>query len=230
ADFTRRDQAFEAVTPNDRIELWFETDLHDQLQVIQFLARIAAKGSAPAMWLTLAPPPLPSHIEKMEGMLASVSAAQIAEAVELWDAFCAPTPEAMLSLSSNNGALPDARAALGRMLEEIPGGDGLSRIERHALRAVKNGAGTPGLAFRDYHPTEELPFLGDLGFLYRLEQLGNCSEPLVHGLPKDGIAHAVRNNMSVEYVYTPITLSEAGNAVLEGSADFIALNGIDRWV
>ena len=36
--------------------------------------------------------------------------------------------------------------------------------------------------------------------------------------------------MTVEYTHTPIELTDAGRAVLEGRADYIKLNGIDRWI
>ncbi len=33
ADFTRRDERFDAISERDELELWFESDLHDQLQI-----------------------------------------------------------------------------------------------------------------------------------------------------------------------------------------------------
>ena len=36
--------------------------------------------------------------------------------------------------------------------------------------------------------------------------------------------------MAVEYTHTPVELTEAGHAVLEGRADHVKLNGIDRWI
>jgi len=117
------------------------------------------------------------------------------------------------------------------MLEEYPGiSDGLGRIERYALLAIRDGAITPGLAFRHYQQTEALPFLGDLGFYYRLDRLASGTSPLVRGLPAGGVAQAARTNMTVEYTHTPIELTDAGRAVLEGRADYIKLNGIDRWI
>jgi hypothetical protein len=231
ADFTRRDRAFEKIAPTDRVELWFETDLHDQLQLIQVLARFHARQPRPALYLTLAAPPLLNHIEAMASELAPVSEQQLAESVELWAAFRAADPGAMLEASSSDGMLPEVRAAFARLLDEYPSSsDGLGRIEKNALLALRDGAITPGLAFRHYQQTEPLPFLGDLGFYYRLERLGTGSSPLTTGLPAGGVAQAARTNRTVEYIESFIELTEAGHAVLEGRADFVKLNGIDRWI
>lgn len=231
SDFTRRDRAFDEIDSSDRVELWFETDLHDQLQLIQILARFQAQASRPALELTLAAPPLLNHIEAMAQKLTPVTKEQLAEGTALWAAFRAPEPTPVVEASNGDGALPDARNAFARMLDEYPDAqDGLGRIERNGLLALRDGALTPGLAFRHYQQTEQLPFLGDLGFFYRLEALGCGPSPLLRGLPAGRIAQAARDNMTVEYTETLIELTDAGHAVLEGRADFVKLNGIDRWI
>lgn len=230
ADFTRRDAAFKSIALNDRVELWFETDLHDQLQLIQFLDRVRRKGNLSAPYLCLAPPPLSSHIGTMAAGLVVVTDVQIDEAAELWNAFRQTTPEEMQRLSKETGALPEARAAFARLLEEFPSPkDGLGRIERQALLAIRDGAITPGHAFGHYQQTEPAPFLGDLGFYQRLDALAFGENALIRGLP-DPIANASRRNESVEYTHTPIDLTDNGVAVLEGRADRVALTGIDRWI
>lgn len=231
ADFARRDERFDAISERDEIELWFESDLHDQLQLIQFLERVAARALSPAMKLALSPPPLSTHIDAMAQKLSPLSSSHTEEAVFLWDAFRVANPNALLAAAESSGALPEARASFARLLEEYPSpSDGLGRIERQALRAIRDGAFVPGLVFRHYQQTEALPFLGDLGFFTRLDALQNCAVPLVRGLPTGGIAQASRNNMSVEYTETEIALTDEGHAVLERRSDFVALNGIDRWI
>lgn len=231
ADFTRRDIALRAIPASAQVELWFETDLHDQLQLIQILSLINARADRPELRLTLAPPPLMNQIDEMARTLAAVGEHEIAEGAELWNAFRAPTPDAVVVAMKTDGALREVRTSFARMLEEYPGRqDGLGRIERSALLAIRDGAVTPGLAFRHYQQAEALPFLGDLGFYYRLDQLASGPSPLLQGLPDDGVAQAARTNMTVEYTHTPVELTAAGHAVLEGRADHITLNGIDRWL
>jgi hypothetical protein len=231
ADFTRRDRRFDAIADEDELELWFESDLHDQLQIIQFLARIDVRERRPELMLTLSPPPMSNHIDAMAKKLSPVTNDELHEASALWDAFRSPDPGTLLNAAKSPGALPEARASFARLLEEFPAPfDGLSQIERSALLAIRDGAITPGLAFRHYQQTEALPFLGDLGFFHRLDALQNCAKPLLAGLPEGGIARAARINMSVEYTHTPLELTDAGHAVLERRTDFVALNGIDRWI
>lgn len=231
SDFARRDAHFDAISDSDEVELWFESDLHDQLQLIQFLARVGARGLAPRIELALSPPPLSNHIDRMAKETSVLSQDQIREAAVLWSAFRAAAPDAVSSAARSEGGLPEVRASFARLLAEFPATiDGLGHIERSALLAVRDGAITPGLAFRHYQQTEALPFLGDLGFFHRLDALQNCASPLLRGLPEGGIAQAARTNMSFEYAHTPIELTDIGRAALERRADFVALNGIDRWI
>jgi hypothetical protein len=231
SDFTRRDQRFDEILNSDDVELWFESDLHDQLQIIQFLTRVGERKLTAPLKLTLAPPPLSNHIDAMAEQLSPLAQDQFSEASALWNAFRNSSPEALFAATQSEGVLPEAHASFARLLDEYPSPfDGLGRIERSALLAIRDGAITPGLAFRHYQQTETLPFLGDLGFYYRLDALQNCAKPLLHGLPEGGIARAARSNMSVEYTHTPLELTDTGRAVLEGRADFIELNGIDRWL
>jgi hypothetical protein len=231
SDFTRRNAAFKKLDNFDQIELWFETDLHDQLQILELLSRFAQRPPASTPLLAMSPPPLSSFIDDAAGEAREITEADYDAAEQMWVAFRASTPDDVLACASEPGALSEARTAFERLLEEYPSPrDGLGRIERNALLAIRDGAITPGLAFRHYQQTEELPFLGDLGFYCRLDQLASGKSPLVLGLPDGGVAEAARSNMTVEYTDTLVELTDAGHDVLEGGEDFIALNGIDRWI
>lgn len=230
-DFTRRNEAFSRIGNDDNVELWLETDLHDQLQLIELLARFATEKPAASPKYVFSPPPLSSHIDRVEASLQAVQKSDVETAIQMWAAFREPSPEELHALAALEGPLPEARAALTRLLEEYPApGDGLGRIERRALLAIRDGAITPGLAFRHYQQTEELPFLGDLGFFYRIEHLAAGALPLLRGLPAGGIAQAAASNRTVEYTDTLLELTDTGAAVLEGKADQVTLNGIDRWI
>jgi hypothetical protein len=231
ADFTRRNDAFAKIDDFERIELWFETDLHDQLQIIELLSRLANAKPVAIPQLALATPPLPNHIDDAAKAMRPIIDADYDSAVAIWAAFRSTDPGSVQASAIEKGALPEARASLTRLLEEYPSPrGGLGRIERAALLAIRDGAIAPGLAFRHYQQTEALPFLGDLGFYYRLEKLGLGAKPLVQGLPEGGIAKAARTNMTVEYTHTPVELTDVGHAVLEGRSDHVNLNGIDRWI
>lgn len=230
-DFTRRNEAFSRIGDDDEVELWLETDLHDQLQWIELLARFAKDKPRLPLKAGFSPPPISGHVDRVAAAMQPVPQSDFDTAIGMWAAFRDSSPESLCAFTHGSGPLPETRAALARLLEEYPSPrDGLGRIERRALLAIRDGAVTPGLAFRHYQQSEPLPFLGDLGFYYRLERLAAGATPLLHGLPATGIAQAARSNMAVEYTDTLIELTDAGRAVLEGRADQVALNGIDRWI
>src|SRR4029077_9441032 len=70
-----------------------------------------------------------------------VTAEQLALAREVWHAFRASDPAALVELTNRDlPDLPFARAALRRFLEEYPSTtDGLSRTQRQILRAAASG-------------------------------------------------------------------------------------------
>ncbi len=231
ADFARRDEKLGAIQMGSRVELWFETDLHDQLQLVQILSEMERRNLRFDLLLGLTPPPLgKSNIDAMSESLAPVTHEQVELAREIWFAFRAPTPLAMLEVAGGESALPEASAAIARLLQEFPNIDGLGRIERSALHQIEAGHTTPNLAFGAYAVQEPVPFLGDLGFFNRLDGLAFGRTPLIEGLPEGGISRACRDKDSIGYVQTEIALTEAGSRVLRGDADRLDLCAINRWI
>ena len=232
ADFAERQKTFADIAAGgETIELWFETDLHDQLQVLEILARLAALKARPSVTLTQAPPPLTKHdFAKLAEARAEVSPGQFAAATAMWNAITGMTPEAMAREARRDIPLPAARAALRRFLEELPApGDGLSRIERETLRAIAAGAATPVAAFRDYMASEELPFLGDAGFFARLIALGFVFG-LIEGLPQLLVWDRATRRYERSFLNAPIALTDRGRAALAGSYDLTTHERFNRWI
>jgi hypothetical protein len=226
--------------PTIELVLWFESDLYDQLQLVQILDRLA--GERPA-----APPPTAVDVGSLPGVggfrgIGECDVAQIrrlydtrrevpAAAYPLgraaWSAFTAADPAAIEALlAADTSALPDLAPALRRHLEQFPAvGDGLSRAERQLMLAVAGGARTPAEAFVALAATEERPFLGDAIAWDYLADLGRAPHPLLGRpdrsplLPPDGA-----------FPNQPLALTEIGRAVLAGRADRVALAGLDRWL
>jgi hypothetical protein len=230
--FVTRQRTFgEMAAGVDTIELWFETDLHDQLQVLEILVRLAAIRNRPRVTMTQAPPPLPSHdLTKLAAASAEVSSGQFAAAAAMWAALTSPTPEALAREALCDIPLPFARAALRRLLEELPAPvDGLSRIERETLRAVAAGANSPVAAFRTYMASEELPFLGDAGFFARLIALGFVFG-LIEGLPQFLVWDRATRRYEHGFLNAPIALTDRGRAALAGTYDLTTHERFNRWV
>ena len=217
ADLRERDERLEAALGREPVILWFEHDLYDQLQLLQVLDRL--------------PPEEAGQVELIQarmflGALAaeeladlwpqrrSVSAQQVASARAAWAAFQGDDPRELARLASEGGdRLPYLRAALWRLLEELPGvGDGLARTESQLLEAIAGGAGTRLDAFTASQAREKAAFLGDASAFARLDDLAGGSRPLI------------------ELAGVRLALTQDGAAVLAGTADRVALTGLDRWI
>jgi hypothetical protein len=176
----------------ERIVLWFEHDLYDQLQLVQVLAT----ATAPAELVQTDTYLGDARLEGVEP--APVSERQRAAARAAWAALRAPDPRGLEGLE--DGALPYLRPALRRLLEEFPSvANGLGRTEQQALEAVAAGASTRGEAFVASQAREQAIFMGDTTFFALLDRL----EPLVGRHP--------------ELQVTPL-----GRQVLAGEADFVS--------
>jgi hypothetical protein len=232
ADFASRDAAFASgLATGEPIALWFETDLYDQLQLIDILARVAAAPVAPLLSLVQAAPPLPQHdLRALAQQGEPVSADDLAAAAVLWSALCRPAPTALVDAAFADGPLPAVRTALRRLLQELPAPlDGLSRIEREILRAIERGDATPQSAFRLYMAGEDLPFLGDAGFFVRLAALANVFG-LIEGLPAMPLFNRSGRLDDGDFLDAPLALTTRGRDCLAGRYDLAGHPHLDRWV
>lgn len=221
AGLEARDRAlFEA----EEVLLWFEDDLFDQLQLIQVLERIARTEKQAWLICIGSFPGRPgfaglgelevAELASLHGTEQEVTGEQGARAQHVWAAFRAADPGDLIRLAhEESAALPFLGAALVRHLQQFPSvEDGLSRVERDILELAAERARTPVELFRAQAGREERPFLGDSIFFDYLRGLAGGAVPLAE--PR-GEAFAP---------------TEAGAEVLAGTADAVALNGIDRWL
>ena len=160
-----RDRALAAA---ERLVLWFEHDLYDQLQLVQVLASSSAPAKLVQAETYLGEVPL-DDIEP-----APVSDEQRAAAWAAWAALRAPDPRGLEALEADGLQL--LPAAIRRLLEEYPStANGLGRSEQQALEAVAAGASGRHEAFEASQTAEEARFMGDVTFFALLDRL----EPLV---------------------------------------------------
>lgn len=172
--FAKRDRRLQEAAAHEEIVLWFEHDLYDQLQLIQLLD-----------WFRFHPHPRLSLVCEAEylGSMAPARAAELfrqrrpVSDVQLqagsaaWAAFGSADPFRMRTDPVSE--LPFLAVSLRRLLEEHPWtGDGLSRLERQALEALRDGPlPFEPLFERAHHRREDPVFLGDTVLLWHLERL-----------------------------------------------------------
>jgi hypothetical protein len=234
--FAERDAAIRNHAKYDRVELWFEHDLYDQLQLIQILDHFADGSRVIFLvqandYLGLMPA---DAVRALEPAARALTAEEIEAATDAWAAFTAETPERLTApAASDRSPLPFLPAALRRLLAELPAvRSGLSLTEERVLAALTAGPRKVGELFKITQAQEEARFLGDAPFFHGLDGLAFCATPLVTGLPfaarrcvqgpSDGDYRAFAGSM--------LSLTDAGRAALAGTFDHAPENGIDRWL
>ena len=235
AAFAGRDAVVERCDDYEGVVLWFEWDLYDQLQLIQLLAFFAGKLGTREQPLKLElvciegylgnlPPEKFNELDKQREI---VDVAMLTLGRKAWKAVTSSSPtEVMALLDSDTIRLPFFAGALRRFLEELPWTrDGLARSELQLMDAIAAGNKTFGDIFQYASDHEERIYCGDSSAADYLRRLAGGSTPLV----------AFQENGNYDwreqiFVQSELTLTEAGEAVLDGRRDWIKLGGSDRWL
>jgi len=228
----------EAFADYDEVVLWFEHDLFDQLLLIRHLDWFARQnlGRTALSLICIGEFPgfEPFHglgqlnaeqLTSLLGTRAPVSPEQSALGTRAWRAFTAsdPTELATLVRTGDTRSLPFLAGALQRLLEEYPAVDtGLPRTECHILELLAAEALPPERLFIRGARLEERVFMGDTTFWRRVMDLAAGATPLVSidtEPPGDRVLPV-----------GTVAITEAGRSVLAGAADWVGLNGFDRWL
>lgn len=234
ADFLARDAIIAAHTMFDRVTIWLEHDLYDQLQLLQILSFFQSETGRDGLMLVQADDFLASQSPETILRFADHAVELDAEALNIgsgfWRALTMPTPEGLATqLKTPTRAFHFLRPALGRFIEELPSvNGGLSRSERTIVSAIVTGAVTPRDVFARLLAAEEAPFMGDWTVFRLLDDMVNAAQPLVSG-PEDKFPCQGYSAEIDRYLETALAITPFGRAVIAGEADTIAVNGIDRW-
>ncbi|HEY7760138.1 MAG TPA: hypothetical protein VIA64_12045 [Burkholderiales bacterium] len=241
-EFRLRDCRLAGLQAEHEAVLWFESDLYDQLQLIQLLDWFAEPAHRPQR-LTLVCIDRDPDSGRFEGLgalskervaaLLQARAAVTDEQLDLgrraWAAFRAAAPGALEDLWRQDlRALPYLSEAILRWLQELPAmANGLSRTERTALEEIARQPRSREQVFRAVQAREERPFMGDWSFWRLLQGLEHAAVALLRRetapawpAPADA-AQSVHRQV--------LALTAAGRAGLAGELDAVQVNGIDRW-
>ncbi len=233
-NFQARDRGLARAGTFDRVVLWFEHDLYDQLQLLQVLDWFGrAENRHRSLLLVQASEFLgrqnEEEIAALQALEKPVTPEQLGLAGQAWRAFRAKTPALWHGLLQEDlSPLPFLEPAVRRMLEELPGPDGLSRSERQVLMALAAGITTPPALFVAVQRTEPAVFMGDWSFFGLLDGLALARVPLIAGLNGAPFRPA-KGPLLSPYLHSELRMTPFGRSVLEGNADHAAENKIDRW-
>lgn len=236
ADLEARDATLTRHTDFDRIELWFEHDLYDQLQIVQVISRLATLGRRENLFHVPSPrhlgPLAVNQMLKLEALRLPVNEPMFETAARAWNAYRADNPGALVKAQTGPIAgFPFLGQAITRALQELPGPDGLTRTERQTLYSIDRGVVRPGMLFARVLNMEEAAFMGDRSFFAILSGLAFAAIPLLTGLPErfEPALMAVDERRKA-FITATVALTQFGADVLGGKADRAAHTTVDFWL
>ncbi len=228
------DNALTAFHQHDEVVIWLDHTLSNQLILIRVLdwfsrqdlhrtkVSLICIGQYPGMDHFVGLGQLQANqLASLADTRLPVDEAQYRIAQAAWRAFTALDPtEIERFIQSDTSALPFLARRLRRHLEQFPSVEnGLSRTERQALSVLRDHGSLPGLRlFFAVQHMENPIFMGDGSFYRMMADLSESRHPLVEisDVPQHGLGD--------------VRITETGGKVLEGRADHVNLNGIDRWL
>ena len=228
--FIQRDNKLKSFREYEKVILWFEHDLYDQLQIIQILdwfhenytEEVELSIICTEQYLGRLSPEEMRELIKYE---EPITEAHLKLSCKAWSAFRSSSPEEWCGLlNTDTSALPFLEGAIVRLLEEYPScSNGLSRTATQALKVISGGEKRPGKVFGGTQELEERVFLGDSSFWIILQELLDSSPALLK-LP-EGKKLTLPTSKDQELTITPLGLD-----VLSGKRNWLEITNLDRWI
>jgi hypothetical protein len=227
ADLLSWDAALIRAIAADELVLWFEHDLFDQLNLVHLLDRLAALPHCAATVTLISTDRIagrerfkgfgeltPPEIAALLDTRQPIGPAHYAAAHRAWEAFRAPDPRQLHTVADDSlEPLPFLGPCLRRLLEEFPWTrDGLSRTERRLLQLTADAPVSFATLLPRMHDDERWFYIADASLWLVARRLAACTPAL---LTIDG---------------ETLAITADGRRVLTGSADRIALTGLDTWI
>jgi len=245
-DFEERDNWFRRAGCYDRITLWFEHHLLDQLQLLQPLDWFADAdlGKADLGMICIGDFPgvdgfrglgqlSPAQIASLMPQRAPVTEAQLRLGKAGWAAFRSPDPRDIEAfLREDLTPLPFMTAALMRHLEEFPSvAEGVGRTHRQLLRLIEGGVCDPVALFVEAMALETVLHLGDWSTFRRIGELFRPRDPLLRCPPFGVFRWPPHIALPMDESRDQrLALTERGARVLAGEAADDAMVGFDYWL
>jgi len=233
----QRDRMLASARDYDRIVLWFELDLYDQLQILQLLNWFADQSETHnKLYLICHHDYLGSiSTEEMASLIGTeqaISTQQLKLAQRAWQAFTDSTPQGLVDLYyADTSALTYLHAAIGRLLAFFPApGSGLNRTEHHAISAIARGMSAADVLFEACQQADGIRFMGDSSFWIILEELSSGEHPLLLTHKGKAFKRPSSTPYPEDFRAMRLRLTDDGRATLTGDKDSMALRKLDRWI
>ena len=218
-EFQERDELLKKYHNYQKIILWFEHDLYDQLQLIQVLSWFQHHNNAYSKLSLICTDNYLGECssEKVISLLKyeeKITKEHLLLAQKVWFAFTTSNPVAWFKLLTEDFHLfPFLKDAVLRMLEEYPNTrNGLSRSEYQALLTISKGIKNPNKIFQDCQNHEKQKFMGNIIFWKILDDF-----------IENRLIYSQENGQILEI--TPL-----GEQVLRGDINYLHVKPINRWI
>jgi hypothetical protein len=232
SDYSNMDQALERFREHDAVLLWFEHDLFCQIILIYLLTWFSKKElKQTKLFLICTSEYMGRMNEERLAALFGTQHEMTAEEMNLgrkaWQAFCSSDPSGIEAIIDQKTApLPFLQKALLRHLQQFPSvKNGLNLTEQLALEVIKSGKSSLKELFREFQKRDpdsgwtDAMLWGDLkgliGGKTPLLSVGGAGDWPNCGHPSSNLT---------------LHLTPKGKEVLRGDADWVKMNGFDRWV
>lgn len=213
-DLLEQERILDAAGEDEEIVLWFEHDLYCTVHLLYLLVRLRGAQTLSLVWSPKALGLLPvEEIVELYQSRSEVTAAMRQSAVEGWKAYTSADPlDLNALLTAERPGFPFLRDALRLHASRFPSvKNGLGEIERRALEGIAAGASDFGSLFGRFDADPPRFGFGDSEFLRHLQSLAACAVPMIT------MAGAAPQKIL-------FSLTQAGREVLDGQADYMALN------
>jgi hypothetical protein len=226
----------------DEIVLWFEHDWFDQTMLMYLLYFFAGQdlGRTKLHLLSIGEYP---GIEPFRG-LGQLSAAQLLRLAgtwreineqqlrlgkKAWEAYSSPAPQALLRLlQEDTSALPYLHASLQLHLRRFPSVyNGIGIVEQTTLELLQAGVDRTQKLFRETGDRLHRLGMGDIQYWHCLRVLAQAEHPLLT-IEGDGRFPGLHDAPD-DFLRRRVQLTGLGEQLARGQADWLQLNGIDRW-
>jgi hypothetical protein len=241
-ELSDQEEKLTTYSQHEEVVLWFEHDLFCQVHLIYLLNWFAQQPLGQTKLSLICTGTFPGK-ENFRGLgelnaseLASlfpgrqqVTSLQLSLAANAWEAYCATNPTDLERLlQTDTSSLPFLKEALQAHLRRFPSTkNGLGQIENRGLEIIHSGLNRFVDLFPRFGQAEPVYGLGDAQFWLALLPLCEAGQPLLVLENGQNAGHELKR-IFIDKARFEVT--DLGDAVLNGEADFVVLNGIDLWL
>jgi hypothetical protein len=147
---------------------------------------------------------------------------------DVWARYTAPDPTGLNDIARElQGRWPPLAQVLRWTLEEYPAlENGLSRTEEMLLENACEKRSVARIVGETIGLSDDA--LGDVPLFEKLWEFLTASAPVLE--PVDPELSLARLDSPVSFRRLPVRLTKIGKELLRGQADYVQLNGVDRWI